>query len=102
MANDNEPSSTGPPPLHAMLMTRQLSGSSKPLKPSPLATATSIGAIQDKAVKMVGPDGGHEGLKLSGRVISAACFLPYSLGYRRGGEWVRFSLSVISSFSGLC
>lgn len=38
---------------------------------------------------MVGPKDGYEGLKLSGKVISAACFLPYSLGYRRGGEWVR-------------
>lgn len=87
--NDSAPA--GPPPLQSMLMSRQLSatGSSKPIRPSPLSTATSIGAIHDRAVKMVGPKDGHEGLKLSGKVISAACFLPYSLGYRRGGEWVR-------------
>ncbi|KAH0609256.1 uncharacterized protein H6S33_012742 [Morchella sextelata] len=81
-------SSTGPPSL------RQLAGitssSSKPFRPSPLATATSIGAVHDRATKIVGPSDGHEGLKLSGRVISTACFLPYSLGYRRGGEWDLF------------
>lgn len=91
--NMNDPTSAGPPPLQSMLMSRQLSatGSSKPNRPSPLSTATSIGAIHDKAVKMVGPKDGYEGLKLSGKVISAACFLPYSLGYRRGGEWVSLS-----------
>ncbi|RPA99474.1 hypothetical protein L873DRAFT_1683810 [Choiromyces venosus 120613-1] len=54
--------------------------SNKPHKPSPLANETQI-------AKTFTPADAPQGLPLTGRVISAACFLPYTLGYRHGGEW---------------
>lgn len=37
----------------------------------------------------VDPRGQHPGLKLSGRLISAAFCIPYKLGFKSGSDWVR-------------
>ena len=74
-------SSTSAPPLEALLTQRILSfTSNKPHVPSPLANETPI-------AKTFAPTDAPQGLPLTGRVISAACFLPYTLGYRHGGPW---------------
>ncbi|KAG0634767.1 glycosyltransferase family 20-domain-containing protein [Tuber brumale] len=76
-----EGSSTSAPPLEALPIQQNASfTSNKPHKPPPLANETSI-------PKTFAPTDAPQGLPLTGRVISAACFLPYTLGYRHGGEW---------------
>jgi len=52
----------------------------KPIRPSPLAKSTST---NDNGVVLPTPAAAPPKLKLSGSIISATCFTPYTVGYRR-------------------
>ncbi|CUS07396.1 unnamed protein product [Tuber aestivum] len=79
--NTREVSSPNAPPLEFLLLQRiPTSASNKRHKPPPLTGETPI-------AKMFAPLDAPQRLPLTGRVISATCFLPYTLGYRHDGRW---------------
>lgn len=82
----SEPDTTGgapppPPPPHPpppQSLPKQCQAHTS-AEPSLLATTNKA--------RVVTPRDAPAGLPISGRIISAACFLPYTLGFRPGGEW---------------
>jgi trehalose 6-phosphate synthase/phosphatase len=58
---------------------------SKPVNPSPLAQSSSAAAAESESSKpaLPSPTDFDPKLKLSGNIISATCFTPFTIGYRR-------------------
>ncbi|KAI5806285.1 glycosyltransferase family 20-domain-containing protein [Geopyxis carbonaria] len=74
-----------PNPSAAMLQRLQ-AVSSKPLNPSPLAMPASTSTTLDVDSTLPQPSDAPASLELSGRIISATCYTPYTIGYRKDND----------------